>query len=325
MRIRRIALLAMVLAVTGFGSSAQTCGLVQMASLDITMLPEGRIAVPVTINGTPREFMVDTAGVYSSVSDDLVRALGMKKTATGGKIYGVGGSTSIFSVKADSFMIGKNEAKDFHFIVDNPYAGAKYDGVLAADMLTLFDVDIDMANKKLNLFSQDHCPGKVVYWTRSGYAELPFRLSGSVVSGNRDNHIDVTMQLDGHDLSTNVDTGSFRTWVRMKAASRTLGFDESAPGVERESKADDIAVYKGQFKSLTMGGVTVNNPAIDIIADKMEDAYRMEHSEKSRDDPVYGQELSVEDLYLGMTTISKLHMYIAYKERKLYITAVDAH
>ena len=29
------------------------------------------------------------------------------------------------------------------------------------------------------------------------------------------------------------------------------------------------------------------------------------------------------DLRLGMSTLSKLHVYIAYKERKLYITSAD--
>ncbi len=51
----------------------------------------------------------------------------------------------------------------------------------------------------------------------------------------------------------------------------------------------------------------------------------MAHSEKSRDDPVYGAHVSLEQLTLGMNVISKLHIYVAYKEHKVYVTAADAH
>ncbi|MBV9692184.1 MAG: hypothetical protein JO261_00650 [Alphaproteobacteria bacterium] len=57
----------------------------------------------------------------------------------------------------------------------------------------------------------------------------------------------------------------------------------------------------------------------------MEQAYRMSHSEKSRDDPIYGDNFRPEEFILGMNVLSKLHVYIAYKERKIYITPVDQH
>ena len=76
---------------------------------------------------------------------------------------------------------------------------------------------------------------------------------------------------------------------------------------------------------LQLGGVAVQHPMIDIVPDQMDSSFKMAHSEKSRDDPIYGEEMKPEDLSLGMNVLSKLHLYIAYKEHKIYATAADAH
>ncbi len=226
--------------------------------------------------------MVDTAGVFSKLSNATADALKLERKATGGTMYGVGGKLPVESVKVESFMIGRNEAKDFHFIIDRPREdeGSKIDGVLAADMLTLFDAEIDSAHKKFNLFSQDHCPGKVVYWTHDAYADIPFHLSGDELHAARDNHIDLITELDGHDVSTEFDTGSAMTWLRMKSAIRIMDLDESSPGMERVSDPTKnmLPIYKKHFGAITMGGLADKDPTILIIADNMEEAFRMEHS-----------------------------------------------
>jgi predicted aspartyl protease len=328
MIIRAFATAAALWAAFVIRAQAETCSLAQMASLDMTILPDGRFTVPVTVNGKTLQFMVDTAGVFSKLSNATVDELKLERKATGGTMYGVGGKLPVESVKVDSFAIGRNEAKNFHFIVDRPRqdAESKIEGVLASDMLTLFDVEIDSAHKKFNLFSQDHCPGKVVYWTHDAYADIPFHLSGDNLHTVRDNHIDLTTQLDGHDISTDLDTGSSMTWLRMKSANLIFGLDETSPGMERLSPHDEtsLPVYKKHFGAISMGGLDDKDPNMVIIADNEEQAFRMEHSEKSRDDPIYGANFVVEDLTLGMSVISKMHVYIAYKEHKIYVTAADA-
>jgi len=327
MKIQKILIAAGFAATFGAGAQAQTCSLAQMASLDMTNLPEGRAAVLLSINGTSYQFMVDTAGVFSKISQGVVNQQNLKAIPTNMELYGVGGKLRISSVNIQSLKIGNNEAKNFHLAVGGftPPAGSKFDGVLGADLLTLFDVEFDFANRKMNLFSQDHCPGKVVYWTRSGYAALPFHLtSGPLGTGN--NHIALTMTLDGHDVTTDLDTGSSFTWLRRQSAAQIFSVDEKAPGVERVAgSSDDSPVYKKQFNLLQIGGVAVQSPQIEIIFDRAGDAFRMEHSEKSRDDPIYGARLDEEDLTLGMNVLSKLRFFVAYKEHKIYVTAADAH
>lgn len=321
-----------VLAAAG-GASAENCGLGLMASLDMTVLPDGRFTVPVSVNGTPHQFMVDTAGVFSEISAGAAQKLGLNETDAGVNLYGAEGKLKIRSATVASFKVGNNEARNFHLGVRHTASDAaaqkqagteaEVDGLLSPDFLSLFDIEIDIAKKKMNLFSQDHCPGKVVYWTRDGYAELPFRFTSGAIMATP--HITLRMTLDGHDISAALDTGADGAFMQRKSAVRIFGIDETSPGVAKSPNSSDaLPIYRKQFGSLALGGLTVQNPVVDILPNSEEDAFRMEHSEKSRDDPIYGSSLAPEDFTLGMNVLSKLHLYIAYKEKKVYITAADA-
>jgi hypothetical protein len=51
--------------------------------------------------------------------------------------------------------------------------------ILGLDILTMFDVELDLAHHKINLFAKDHCPGKVIYWTKNaGVASVPMKFYG---------------------------------------------------------------------------------------------------------------------------------------------------
>lgn len=326
MKYHCIAALTALIAVSS-PAGAETCSLAQMASLDMTILPDGTFGVPVSINGTQHLFRVDTSAIFTTLTDGAAQKLGLKRyQADGMEMYDVGGMMHIAYVDSDSFKVGNNEAKHFHLMVspvqqDMP---AEVEGRLGPDMLSLFDVELDFTAKKVNLFSQDHCPGKVVYWTRGGYAEIPFHQTDGPIKVAV--HIQFTMTLDSHDLLTDFSTESDATWLRHKAAWQFLGIDEHSPGVERSRTDSEVGqIYRKRFEALHLGGVTVQNPMVEIVPDQFDNSFRMVHSEKSRDDPIYGKQLRPESLSLGMNVISKLHTYIAYKERKIYVTAADAH
>src|SRR5215467_12086098 len=205
MKTQCIAALAALIALSS-PAGAETCSLGLMASLDMTIGKNGLPIVPVTINGTNYNFAVDTAGVFSKISGDLAQKLGLRQAPTGMEIYSVSGMVHANSVDVASLKLGAVEAKHSHLMVGSPMnMSDDGDGILAGDLLTSFDAEFDFAKGKLNLFSQDHCPGKVVYWTQSGFAEIPFHLANGPIATN--DHIDFQMTLDGHDLSTELDTG----------------------------------------------------------------------------------------------------------------------
>jgi predicted aspartyl protease len=324
MRIHRIAATAAFL-LSAPVAHAQTCSLGLMASLDMTTLPDGRFTVPVSINGSMHPFLVQTGGVFSEVAPRVANALALPQTQTRAEVYGVNGKVHMSSAEVDSFKIGGIEAKRFHLAVsgdDKGYDG--YDGTIDPDLLIQFDIELDFAKNKMNVFSQDHCPGKVVYWTKDGYIALPFRMISGPATVNH--HIVVTTTLDGHDLSTDLDTSAQTTVLRHKPAVEYFGFDEKSPDVTlAPDKIGGLPVYRKRFGMLHLGGIDAPNPVIDVIPDQEMEAFHQEHFEKSRDDPIYGNTIEPSDMYLGTDVLRKLHVYIAYKEHIIYATTVDAH
>ena len=84
-----------------------------------------------------------------------------------------------------------------------------------------------------------------------------------------------------------------------------------------------LKTYKHLFKTLAFGGVTVDNPELDLIPNAMgRDADRAQlvgDRTKTEKDL-----LDVPDVTIGMDVLRKLHIYMALKEEKLYITEASA-
>ncbi len=189
-------------AFTAHSALASDCSLKLMASLDMTEDTYGQLLVPLEINGSSKLFIVDTAGVYSAVFDGAVDQLhlGRRRVDNGIEFCMPNGSQIKFGTIANSLKTGNNEVKDLHMLVlPDDHGNEAVAGILGPDILRVLDVDFDFGGKKLNLFSPDHCEGKVVYWAKS-YTTVPFKISGG-------SHILVTTNLDGHDIRTAVDMG----------------------------------------------------------------------------------------------------------------------
>jgi aspartyl protease len=141
-------------------------------------------------------------------------------------------------------------------VVENREGGdASIDGILSPDVLRNFDLDFDFAAHKLNLISPEHCEAKVVYWTRD-YADAEFM----VVDG----HIVLPMKLDGQELQATLDTGSTVSGISESASKRFFHIDRSSAEAELdpEASANSLLNRRHRFKSLTVGGLSVNNPVL---------------------------------------------------------------
>jgi hypothetical protein len=108
-----------------------------------------------------------------------------------------------------------------------------------------------------------------------------------------------------------LDTGATVSVMTLNSARHYFDLDKDSSGV---SKLGHLTgglgsvndTYRHAFKSLSMGGVAVTNPRI-VLSDAPT-VLVDEHG----------------SLVLGMTELRFLHLYFAYHERKLYISAVQA-
>ncbi len=108
-----------------------------------------------------------------------------------------------------------------------------------------------------------------------------------------------------------LDSGSPVSLLGMGAAGRMFDLDEKSPGVVPAGTLSggaggQIGAYAYPFKSLTMGGLAVANPKI-LLSDT--------HS--------FGKDRA--QGLLGMNVLRRLHLYFAYRERELYISAASPH
>jgi len=190
---------------------------------------------------------------------------------------------------------------------------AQPDGLIGGDILSHYDVELNFVARKLNLFSPDHCEGKVIYWPATAGAIVPFSMRRPS-AGDTDIHVPITV--DGKDLQAIIDTGAPVTAMGAAVAEKVFGITAASPGVERSSGDQEFGYV---FHGLSFGGINVGNPRVTIIPDLM--------GATNHNAMVVGGGITAREaesrLIIGMDVLTKLHLYIAYGEKKLYITPPD--
>ncbi len=251
--------------------------------------------VPILFDGGWKYFLFDTGGDLTSITQ--VAADGMKLQLHNSFIamQGVTSGAPAKLARVDRFVLGHLKSGQTYFQLSPNGLDADADGIFALDYLLNYDAEVDFGTDTLNFFSPDHCPGRVVYWHPSALAVLPMKVDGSF-------HIIVPVTIDGEKFDALIDSGATSTFLRADIAERrfhlTLG-DADTPKMGVVNHDASFPFYQHIFKSLTFGDVAVGNPRVSI-------------------DP------TGPDVVIGMNVLSKLHLYMAFKEKTLFISAASA-
>ncbi len=320
----RLALIFIVsqsfLAGTAF-ARADDCRLVQLASLDLVTTPDGQVLVPVTIAGSPRKLELQLEAAYSAISNTTATELSLKRRPMPERVTPViKGQNIVELAYVPSFQLGRLGADDTKLFVI-PVWNPSSDGILGLDYLHGQDVELDLSHGKLNLFSRDHCRGKVIYWNPPGaVAAMPLSLQKT---GN----ILIDMALDGKHVVAGITTAS-QTRMGMNAARRLFGLNEHSPQLELQKNVDSSnsePAYRYPFRTLELEGLKVENPAVVILGEKQEpecngrEQWSRNEKEERQSVICYGGA----DLFLGLSVLRRLHLYFAFEERMLYATLSD--
>jgi len=311
---------AALLAPSAVKAAAAQCGPQKLASVVDLRMDYGVPLAPVSLAGKSKNFIVDTGGYVSLLFPATVRELNLTRRNVALRIIGVDGRTSNQVVRVPELGIGRLRAADVLFMVgtDNGeiQEGAPA-GLLGPDILQNYDADFDFAAGKLNLIDPNHCEGDVVYWPAQAVAIVPFRFDSSF-------HIIVPVTIDGRRVEAMLDTGASSTHLNLDVAQRLFDLDVNAPDVEKagelQGKAYTATVFRRRFNSIALDGLVFNNPSIMLMPDMVRRELPRGPATGSLL-PEAGRPPGFPDLTLGMTELSKLHLYIAYKERRLYITS----
>lgn len=272
---------------------AEGCAPTRLASIKTNLMPDGRITVPVTVEGRPLSFLLDTGGVSTTIKWDLARQMGLPVQQATRGLRGVAGSVLNFVLTGENFAVGERRVENKPIYVEmRPLFGA--DGTLGADTLRDYDVEIDMTDRSagtVSLFS-------------SGFCALPEWLGSPVaIEVARSGHVRVPVKVDGTPILAVLDTGAAVSMISMRAATR-LGVRPNSPELRPVGGNGQYRIYAYPFESLELGGVVVKNPRIVIASDGL---------------------IPGNDLVLGIDALRQTRVTIAYGSNRLYIRGPEAN
>jgi predicted aspartyl protease len=275
-----------------------------------TNADRNRFYVPVAINGTPENLLLDTGGGMTSISQKAIKELKLDDTFSKYVAGDMAGNTSDRAVRVATFDLGnlRGENMKFHVAPFRKLPGEAV-GILSADLFLQYDIDLDFGADRLNYFAQDHCEGRVAYWPERPMAILP--------GDFRNGYLIVDVTLDGKVFQAILDTGAPTTTAGISEVISNFHLEpgsqdlqETDPPVikeeedEKDKNKPHWKYYSHKFERLSFGDITVLHPQVDLLPEM-----------------IFGGPLSNHGtIIIGINVLRQLHIYIAYGEKKIYIT-----
>ncbi len=321
---------------------AQECGpLKEIASLDTTS-PAGSsvMTVQAGFNGQSRPMLVSTGNGISMMREGALEGLGLHGIQNSSvTMLSSGGGASRSFVEVADFSLGAIRSQRMQFQVAPGSGGdGGIAGTIGGDVMALYDVEIDPAGHKLNFFAKDHCPGHVLYWHPTAVAVLP--VTTQLATGDRsrtgyhsyierEKKVYVPVTLDGKEFPALISTGAQESTMPAATAKFQFGVTYDSPGstvVQPSPDSDPShAIFVHVFPTLTFDTVTVTNAHFVVYPDMTgardpNNSTRTDMRIKRVDDNINtGAGISI-----GMDVLRRLRLFIAFSEKKLYITPATA-
>jgi len=196
------------------------CRVARVAQMPLA-IEHNRLFVPVTVNDTAGEFMVDTGAFHSLIDTSFASHAGVRWDFHQPRyiLGGFGGNSlpvqagRLRMLEFAGAKIPDREMPIYDFSQDFGRVGLPVNGLIGADLLNLLDVEMDFPGKTLSLWRLFNCHDiEPLHWA-GDYASIPMhRLS--------DNHIKIPIWLDGADMDAMLDTGAGGLHLSREAALR---------------------------------------------------------------------------------------------------------
>lgn len=244
-----------------------TCPLIPLAQMPLEVRAN-LLFIQAKVNGQPVTMMVDTGAERTLLTEATVDHLQLprdKHRAT--RTFGIGSPTAAWDAELpNGIVLGST-----HFPVDsvtvghfgiNQIAGATTDGLLGADILLAFDVDIDMPERRITFYrARRECPDARPPWNGDYVA-----VSG--VSTRRDRLL-VPFELDGAGGMAVLDTGAQVSSISRGMAER-IGVAEDTLASDRTVMAhgaspDQVPVHIHRFRELRVGPAVMHGPVLPVV------------------------------------------------------------
>lgn len=246
--------------------AAANCEAVAIARLPIEV--RGRLlTVPVHIDGQELTLIVDSGAERTTISEraaarlHLPRDMSRIRTSTG-----LGGSVVSADAVVSNFALGTVRLPPIDrvavgkFGFDND-AVPLADGLLGADILLAFDLDIDVPGKALTLYRVRRCPNNLPPW------QEPFVAIDGVTQ--KKDRLLIPFVLDGVRGQAILDTGASATTIGVQMATR-MGLTEEKMALDRKvvqrgAGAGTMTSHLHWFRELRIGPATIQGLMLTVL------------------------------------------------------------
>lgn len=258
-----LALLA-VLSLGACQSGRVSCRLVRQAEIPVET--GGTLAlVSPEIDGTPMVFVLDTGAETSVLSTAALKRLGIafdfRRQA---RLNGVGAALTTVTATIGRLRLGGLVIRDHRVAVD-PHllagsGGARPDGMLGADILSRYDIDLDLPRRTMTLYRARPCAGATPPWSFP-YLRAP--------AARRRNQLMIPITLDGHPIAAAIDTGTTAAIIVGARAARRTGVTARMLARDRIARiggfaAPKVAIRLHRFEALRVGDDLVRDPLLPV-------------------------------------------------------------
>jgi hypothetical protein len=262
---RLLGLFLLILLARCEGAPEINCDLTKVAEIPMKV-QDHLLVVPAGINGKWVNLVVDSGAERTTISDVVADRLGLPhdpKYTT--RSMGIGGATTTTDVTIDRLVLGGVRFPINRIAVGTfklqTERGLSADGLLGADIMLAFDMDIDVPGGKLTLYRSRVCPGTKPPW--------PFPAVEIVGVRARKDRLLLPFELDNVAGLGILDTGAQGNVVGLDMARR-MGLTEQT--MARDQAVRQHGVGPGEtishlhrFKLLRIGPVAEESPAITVL------------------------------------------------------------
>ena len=300
---RAAALLAILIISAGIASADQ-CVLKRAAVIPFETTDENpTIFIEAAIADRKTSMLVDTGGFWSLIDRTIVDELKLPTRRVPSGLVDAAGKPLDRVARAHGLTLGGAKLDmDFDFLVAGLLGqeSSPWGLTMGLNFFTAFDLEVDSAAKTIALFWPDHCKGAGVHWADEAVTlEIKPQDNGSITMPY------VNAEIGGERVRALFDTGSTHTSMGWKLAYRKFGLTRNSPGVVLQGQARVgsgklVDTYRYTFDALVISGVRFENV------------------------PVHLGDFEEFDLVLGMHEMRHLHLYFAFRDRMIHITAADA-
>jgi predicted aspartyl protease len=275
------------------------CGAVRLGATTVATLRNAPI-VTLFANGRPVTLLLDTGAETTVLTPAAAGRIGAQRPLVEfqRQLHSLAGSLETSEVELRSFTVG-GVAISWRRVrvapVNMPaiFAGP-LDGVVGADALSSFDVDLDLPHYRMILYHRQTCPDAKPAWAG------PYT---SVTAGrSKGDHLFFPVQLDGRRIDAFVDTGAQWTVLSTRVAL-ALGVSEAAlahdpPLTTRGAAAEQLSAHLHRFSQLQIGGAVVPNPEVIVADVRLNDA----------------------DLVLGIDFLRSWRIWLSYGSQHIFLS-----